>query len=89
MISRTFIVNFPHGLHVRPAAALVSACRIYEADVALIFGGNEHNLKSVLGVVAAEVKFGDSVEFICNGPQEDLAMAALAKVMEEVHKFPR
>ena len=89
MVSKTFVVNFPHGLHVRPAAALVSACRTYEADVSLKFGGNEYNLKSVLGVVAAGVKFGDSVEFLCSGPQADLAMEALAKVMEEVPDFPK
>lgn len=82
VVSRCIVVAFAHGLHVRPAAALVSACRAFDADVMLKFNGNEYNLKSVLGIVGAGIKCGDVVELVCSGKQENEAMEALMKVLE-------
>ncbi|MCL2397641.1 MAG: HPr family phosphocarrier protein [Defluviitaleaceae bacterium] len=76
-VTRTFTIQHTHGLHVRPAGALVSACRPFDADVALKFNNVEYNLKSVLGIVSAGIRCGDVVEFVARGPQADLAMDAV------------
>ena len=51
MIKKTVTITFINGLHMRPAADLVAACRPFDADSAMIFKGTSINLKSVLGVV--------------------------------------
>ena len=85
MITRKMKVTISGGLHMEPATALVSACRPFDVDVVLKFGGNEYNLKSVLGVLAAGVMEGDEVEFVCIGPEEEQAMAALIKAFEGIN----
>ncbi|MDR2182874.1 MAG: HPr family phosphocarrier protein [Clostridiales bacterium] len=82
MISRTLTIKTENGLHVRPAGALVSICRPFDADVMLKFNETEYNLKSVLGIVSAGIKYGDAVEFICIGAQAKEAMAAIEEAVE-------
>lgn len=82
MVSKTLTIKTENGLHVRPAGALVSVCRPFDADVKLKFNGIEYNLKSVLGIVSAGIKYGDAVEFICIGVDEAQALAAIEKAVE-------
>lgn len=84
MISRRVKITFADGLQVQTAAALVSACRVFDSDVILRFNDNEYNLKSVLGVVAAGAGCGDEVEFVCIGPEEEAAMLALLDVVNKL-----
>ena len=80
--TRMMTIKHAQGLNVLPAAALVKACRPFEADAALKFNGVEYNLKSVLGIISAGIRCGDVVEFITSGPQAVEAMAAVADVIE-------
>jgi len=81
VISKTVTITFKDGLHMRPAADLVAACRPFDASSSMVFNGQAINLKSVLGVVGAHVKHGDTIELKCDGPQAAEAMAALASVI--------
>jgi len=74
-------IEFQEGLHMRPAGALVAACRPFDADSVMRFKGNNINLKSVLGVVGAQVRYGDVVEIACDGPEANEALAALLSVL--------
>lgn len=82
MVSKTFTIKTENGLHVRPAGALVSICRPFDVDVKLKFNEVEYNLKSVLGIVSAGIKNGDTVEFICIGTEAEEVMEAIEKAME-------
>ncbi|MCL2376736.1 MAG: HPr family phosphocarrier protein [Defluviitaleaceae bacterium] len=82
MVSGKFMIVNENGLHVRPAGALVSMCRPFDADVMLKFNETEYNLKSVLGIVSANIKFGDVVEFVCNGPEEEAALKAIEEAVK-------
>jgi len=82
MVSKILTIKTENGLHVRPAGALVSICRPFDADVILKFNDTEYNLKSVLGIVSAGIKYGDAVEFICVGPEDAEAMEAIEKAVE-------
>ena len=79
MVSGIFTIVNENGLHVRPAGALVSICRHFDADVILKFNNTEYNLKSLLGIVSANIKHGDSVEFVCCGPEEEAALKAIGE----------
>jgi len=77
VVSKMLTIKTENGLHVRPAGALVSICRPFDADVMLKFNETEYNLKSVLGIVSAGIKNGDTVEFICVGNEAAEAMEAI------------
>jgi len=82
MVSEVFTIVNKNGLHVRPAGELVSICRPFDADVMLRFNETEYNLKSVLGIVSANIKCGDAVEFVCNGPEEKEALKAIEEAVK-------
>ena len=82
MVSKVLTIKTENGLHVRPAGVLVSVCRPFDADVMLKFNNIEYNLKSVLGIVSADIKYGDAVEFICTGPEEAQVLEAIKKAVE-------
>lgn len=41
------------------------------------------NAKSVLSVLGACVKCGDEIEFVCEGPDEESALAGMIRLVEE------
>lgn len=78
MISQRIKIQNPSGLHLRPAGILCNEAIKYKASTMFSFGGNITNLKSVLSVLGACIKFGDEIELICDGEDEEEAMEGLA-----------
>ena len=54
----------------------------YKSTVKFQSGNTLTNAKSVLSVLGACIKSGDEVEFICEGPDEEEAMAAMIRIIE-------
>ncbi len=77
MVSRKVMVQNPSGLHLRPAGILCNEAVKYKAQTTFIFRGNVTNVKSVLSVLGACIKFGDELEFVCDGEDEEDALNAL------------
>ncbi len=77
MVSQKVIVQNPSGLHLRPAGILCNEAVKYKAQTTFVFRGNTTNVKSVLSVLGACIKFGDELEFICSGEDEEEALDAL------------
>lgn len=83
MVSQKVTIKNPTGLHLRPAGQLCTEAMKYKASVKFQFGNTLSNAKSVLSVLGACVKCGDEVEFICEGEDEEVALAALIKAVED------
>lgn len=66
----------PHGLHARPAAAIVGALAGLEADVWLERHGQRVNARSLNSIAKLSVKLGDVITFISAGPQAAQAVSA-------------
>lgn len=66
----------PHGLHTRPAAAIVGALAGLDAEVWLERDGQRVNARSLNSIAKLAVKLGDLIDFIASGPQADEAVAA-------------
>ena len=79
MKKQTATVNNQTGLHLRPAGILCRTAMLYKSHIALTFGNNTANAKSVL---SAGVKAGDVVEITCEGEDEQEAMEAMVKLFE-------
>ena len=82
MISiRARIVN-RLGMHARPSAMLVTAASRYESDVFLTKDGLRVNGKSIMGVMMLAAEKGSEILIEAEGPDEQEAVQAIAKVIE-------
>ena len=82
MVSQKVTIKNPTGLHLRPAGILCREAMNFKSLVTFLYRGNTANAKSVLSVLGACIKSGDEVEFICEGPDEEEAMAAMIRIIE-------
>lgn len=83
MVSRTVVISEPTGLHLRPAGVICELSQRYQSKVVLKKGNHMANAKSVLGVLAARVQQGDEVEIICDGTDEEEALDAIMKKIQD------
>ena len=70
MVSQKVKIKNPTGLHLRPAGILCKEAMQYKSLVTFHYRGNTANAKSVLSVLGACIKFGDEIEFVCEGDDE-------------------
>ena len=82
MISKKVVIKNPTGLHLRPAGILCNEAVKYKSIVHFKYGDNEANAKSVLSVLGAGIRRGTEIEFICDGEDEEEAMAGVISVVE-------
>jgi phosphocarrier protein len=54
----------------------------FKAHVNFRYRDNMANAKSVLSVLGACIKSGDEIELICDGEDEDAALAAMVAAIE-------
>ena len=78
---RVRIVN-PTGLHLRPAGVLCKCASAFKASVHFTFDRGEANAKSVLSVLGSCVKSGEEITLICEGEDEEEALAGLSAIIE-------
>ncbi|MFW5630625.1 MAG: HPr family phosphocarrier protein [Acetivibrio ethanolgignens] len=79
MVSRTFIVNNPEGLHMRPAGVVAKEMGRFSCNVTIVFGDKRINAKSIITIISACIKRGAEVTFECDGEDEE---AAMEKIIE-------
>lgn len=83
MIKREVTIKNPTGLHLRPAGVFCNTASYYDCQVMFQHGDTISNAKSVLSVLGACIKTGDSIVLICDGEGEEAAMEAMVKAVEE------
>ncbi len=82
MIKKRVMIENRTGLHARPAAVFVEIADRYEAEVNLTFDGVTINAKSIIGVLSLGIGKGDEVTISVDGVDENEALEALIKVIE-------
>ena len=82
MVSKKVTIKNPTGLHLRPAGELCKTAIQFKSKVTFAFDGGTSNAKSVLSVLGACVKSGDEITFICEGPDEEKALADMVALVE-------
>ena len=83
MVTQSITIKNPSGLHLRPAGLLCKEALRYKSKVSFKVRSSTANAKSVLSVLGACVKCGDEIEFVCEGPDEDNALAGMIRLVEE------
>ena len=83
MVSKTLTVVNPSGLHLRPAGVLSQTAMKFKCDVIIECGEKRIVAKSVLNVMAAGIKCGTEITLICDGEDENEALATITKASED------
>jgi phosphoenolpyruvate-protein phosphotransferase len=85
--SLQFVFSCPlsSGLHARPASHLAEVANRFTADCRLtnLRNGLSGNGKSVLGIIAADIRHGDRCAVEVTGPDESVARLALRRFVQE------
>jgi phosphocarrier protein len=78
MLRKKVIITDPAGLHMRPAALIVLACREFVSKITIVYGGVVASCLSILEMLLLAVGFGSEIELVVEGVDEDLAMNKVA-----------
>src|SRR5579872_328906 len=80
----TFICPLPNGIHARPASHLAAAANNFISELALtnLRNGSVADLKSVLSMIAADIRPNDECSVRVHGADEQAASAALQSFIE-------
>ncbi len=84
MVSGNITVMGKHGLHMRPAKELCQVAASYKCKISLESDKVKTNAKSLLNVLGAGIKEGTSIKVICEGEDEEEALAAVIKVLSDI-----
>lgn len=82
MVSQKVTIKNPTGLHLRPAGILCKEAMQFKSVITFKYRQNTANAKSVLSVLGACIKSGDEIELICEGEDENEALAAMVAAIE-------
>lgn len=82
MVGQKVVIKNPTGLHLRPAGVLCKEAMQFQSLITFTFRGNTANAKSVLSVLGACIKSGDEIELFCDGADENEALAAMVRIIE-------
>lgn len=82
MVSQKVTIKNLTGLHLRPARILSYEAAKYKALITFNFKGGSSNAKSLLSILGAAIKSGDTIEFVCEGEDEEEALKAVIAAVE-------
>lgn len=82
MVSAKVKVKNPSGLHLRPAGVLCEEALKFNSKISFKYQNSTANAKSVLSVLGACVKPDSEIELICDGEDEEKALATIKNLIE-------
>ena len=83
MVEKKVEVNLKTGLQARPAALFVQEANRFASDIFLEKDGKKVNAKSIMGLMSLAVSNGAVIQLIAEGSDEQEAVEALAKFVEQ------
>ena len=83
MKSATYTITNKMGIHARPAGLLGKEAAAFPCKVTIEKDGKEADAKRIFGVMGLGVKCGQEIILKTDGDQEEEAIAALGKFLEE------
>ncbi|MBF0544230.1 MAG: phosphoenolpyruvate--protein phosphotransferase [Candidatus Riflebacteria bacterium] len=83
IVSEAIVILNPSGLHARPAASLVSLSKRFKSDIHLRRGKGMANAKSVVSILALDVKSGDKIFLEAAGCDAKCALETIVPKLRE------
>ena len=87
MVNEKVIIKNPTGLHLRPAGLFCKTAMEFKSKITVYkkirYEDVTANAKSVLSVLGACIKSGDEIQIICEGDDEEQALAAMVQLVKD------
>lgn len=80
MKEQVFVVKNKLGMHARPASLFVQEAGKFKSKILVVKDSLEINGKSVMGLMLLAAECGSRLKVTAEGPDENEAIAALAKL---------
>jgi len=81
--ARQVQIALAHGIHARPAARLVAACRGLDVEVTILHDDKKASSSSAIGLLGLGAGHGAIVRIEAKGPDADAALDAIAAVLAD------
>lgn len=85
-MQNSFVIQNPFGIHARPARKIVEAAKAFPGTVTLEKEGKSFNAKSLVHVISAGAKQGDSITVNAEGEQAEEVVAAIGAILVSVEQ---
>jgi len=82
MVKQAVTINNASGLHARPAMMLVKEASKYESHINIVYGSNEVNAKSIMGIMSMGLTVGAEIEITADGIDEKEALQGILALFE-------
>lgn len=81
LCTREVTVQVPDGLHHQTAARFIQTANRFTSVVRVVYGDNNVNAKSLLGVLSLGIVGGVTIRIIADGSDEQEAVDALVDLV--------
>ena len=82
MVSQNITIKNEQGMHMRPASLLSQMTAGFDCNSSIKYNGNSYDCKSVMFLMAAGLKCGSEIEVVCDGADEEKALAEIVAFIE-------
>lgn len=82
MVRQEVLISNPTGLHLRPAGVFCNVASRFKCKVSFEYDNISANAKSILSVLGACIKAGDSIMISCEGEDEQEALEAMVLAID-------
>jgi phosphocarrier protein HPr len=82
IVRRTVEICNERGLHARASAKFVKLASTYDAEVRVGRDGAMVDARSIMGLMMLAAGIGSSIDIEAEGPDAEVAVAALAALVE-------
>ena len=83
LCTREVTVQVPDGLHHQTAARFIQTANRFTSVVRVVYGDNNVNAKSLLGVLSLGIVKGTTITLIADGTDEKEAVGALVDLVKD------
>lgn len=82
MYVKEVVLQNQAGLHARPATFFIQKANEFKSLIMIEKEERRVNAKSLLGVLSLGIEEGTKIKILADGPDEEAAVTALAKLIE-------
>jgi phosphocarrier protein HPr len=79
---RDIAITNPSGLHARVCARVVTIASTFRSNVSLVVAGRRASARSIVAVMLLAAAVGSTVRIEADGPDEQAAMSAIARLLD-------
>lgn len=84
MLTKKIKINNPTGIDLKFAGEVCKSSMDYKSKIILLTENSEINIKSILNLLGADIKYGQEGELICEGSDEETAFKVILDLLEGV-----